>query len=174
MAVALQEAVGADQDTVGITIVHLLGDDVHSGGTDRVPVPLSLNGSPGPVYSFERWIRLIMTPPFVSLQEFRFWVPNYVSEPGWQVTWGTTPTYQTPVDTQSSIATAPLPTTDPGRANPNINVGASFLGTGTQYSDWIVVQASVDSSASVGPLLGFNPDSSPVEIEYMFAWTEMY
>lgn len=173
MAVALQEAVGAGPDILGATIVHLLGVDVHSGGTSRIPVPLTLDGS-GPVYSYERWIRLIMTPPFVALQDFRFWVPNYVSEPGWQVTWGTTGTYQTPVNTPSSIATSPLPTTDPGRTNPNVNAGDVFSGTGTQYSDWIVVQASVDSSASVGPLLGFNPDSSPVEIEYMFAWTETY
>jgi hypothetical protein len=115
-----------------------------------------------------------MNPPFVALQDFRFWVPNYTSERGWMLTWGTSPVYQTPVNTPSSIATTPLPTTDPGGANPNLNPGTVFQGTGTQYSDWIVVQASVDSSASVGPLLGFNPDSSPVEIEYMFAWAETY
>lgn len=168
--VEVLEAVGATQDTLSVHIVHLLPADVHSGSSPT-SAPLLLNGA-SQVYSFERWVRLRMNPPFTSLQDFRFWVPDYTTERGWMLTWGTSPVYQTPVNTPSSIATSPLPTTDPGGAHPNLNPSAVFQGTGTQYSDWIVVQASVDSSASVGPLLGFNPDNSPVEIEYMFAWTE--
>lgn len=169
----LQEAVGLEPDIEDAVVVHLLSADIHSGLLSSViPAPLNLNGGSGPIYSYERWIRLAMTPPFVSYHEFRFWVPDFVAEPGWLVTWGTTPSYQAPVNTISTVATSPIPTADPG--SPNLNPGVVFTGDDVHYSDWVVLQARVDASATVGPMLGFNQDGVPVEIEYMFGWTETY
>lgn len=174
--VNLEEAVGASQDAADVdSYVHIMAADVHS--------PQSLYGftesgiadpSSGTVYSFERWVRVRFDPSFNTVRAFRFWSPNLTTLPiGWTVKYGTSSSYVTPVNTASSIATTAVPTSDPGEATPNAGGGTPLIGTGTQYSDWIVLQVSIDSTvAGPGPVLGFSPEGSLIPVSFCFNWTE--
>lgn len=186
--VTVEEAVKQVQDTITVqTYVHLLGTDAHSTqtllGYTLSPLRLQANNSVDPItgdqvpgapgYTFERWFRIRFDPPFNAVYGMRFWVPNYKPVVGWSVSWGTSPTYQTPVGTQSAIATNDLPTTDPGPAMPNISGYQRLPGTGTQYSDWIVVQATADPAlAGVGPILGFTAEGTLIPITFNINWIE--
>lgn len=187
--VSVEEAIGPDQNTFVITqgYVHLLGTDAHSNqtllGYTKSPlrfVPLVNTADPDssastttPEQTFERWFRVRFDPPFNAIWGIRFWVPNYAPVPGWNILWGSTDTYQTPVDTPSAIAVNDLPTTDPGPAMPNCGGYHRLPGTGTQYSDWIVVQATADPDvAGVGPVLGFTAEGTLIPITFNINWIE--
>lgn len=171
--ITLQEAVGAGEDieTIG-QYVNLLSVDAHSNQSLYGYTAGVLTGS-GTVYSYERWIRVRFDPPFNAVWAMRFYVPNYASEPGWTLNFGTSTTYQQPVNTGSAIAIVPVPTTDPGPTLPNCGGYTRLPGTGTQYSDWIVMQASVDTSvATPGPVLGFTVEGTLNPIQYVVNWIE--
>jgi hypothetical protein len=169
--VVVQEAIGSTMDLLSIqTYVHLYTVDAHSSQvpTGYADYPLHSGG-----YTYERWFRVQFNPPFDAVYGFRFWTDNYAPGPGWTVLWGTSTTYQTPVITPSSIAVSALPTTDPGPAMPNCGGHTRLPGTGTQYSDWIVVQATADpAQASVGPVLGFTEEGTLIPITFNINWIE--
>lgn len=199
-SVSLEESIGASRDTVKLTSrLHILGGDLHSPQTDygfvtsglnnpnATPVPPTSPGStlypgmttfPGngtlTAYSYERWVRVRFDPDFNTVRGFRFWAPNLTGViPGWSVKYGTTSTYRAPSNNPSSIATTSVPTSDPGRDTPNAGGASRLTGTGTQYSDWIVLQASADLTVvSHGPVLGFSLEGTLIPIEFAFAWTE--
>lgn len=125
----------------------------------------------GTAYSYERWFRFRFTPPFNAVQMFRFFCPNYQAVDGWTVLWGTASVYSTAVNTPSTVAVNPLPTTDPLVANCG---GSSALdGSQVRYTDWIVLQASVDSTALAGPFQGYGGDNRPSRLDYDFRWLEL-
>lgn len=177
-AVTIEEAVGAAQDTVDLTgYLHLLGADEHSGTTSSGYTGFPLDGSStGLVYSYERWVRARFDPGFTNVSAFRFYSPTVATLPtGWTFRMGTTSTYATPVNTASTIATATMRHNDPGRLAPNVGGGSSPVdGTVTRYSDWIVIQAVVDTStvSGSGPAFGYSSGSTPNLIEFDFYWTE--
>lgn len=174
--VSLEEATGAAEDIVEIeSYVHIVGADKHSPQTAYGFTQDGMNGDgPGTVYSYERWVRVRFGPNFNTVRAFRFWAPNLTSIPtGWTVKYGTTSSYATPVGTASSIATHAVPTSDPGQASPNAGGGTRLAGTGTQYSDWIVLQASANTAVvAPGPVLGFSLEGVLIPIEFAFSWTE--
>lgn len=169
------EQIGSGDAALTDQFVHLLSGDIHSSQTAAgfalAPVP---DVGSGVAYTYERWIRLRFTPPFSSVFSFRFWVSNLDVPPsGWTLTWGTTPNFQPPVNVASSIAVSALPTSDPGRVSPNAGGLTRLAGTGTQYSDWIVLQAAVDMSvAPPGPILGYGTGGALNPLQLNFAWIE--
>lgn len=176
-AVTMQEAIGSAMALKSVGgHVHLLGQDAFSTDTDigYVDFALIANGlHTGTIRSYERWVRVQFTPPFNTVRSFRFWVTNLGTVPsGWTVRWGTSSTYHTPVNSGSSIAVNTVPITDPGSAN----CGGTnrLVGTGTQYSDWIVLQAKADLTivTSPGPILGYQASGAAIQLDYKFAWIE--
>lgn len=177
--VVLEEWYGPSPGTLSIItapLVHLLSADTNSrqnvyGYTDAA---LRLVDQDTAAYTYERWIRVRFDPPYNTVRQFRFWVGNTAFIPeGWQVLWGSALTYQSPINTPSAIATTPVPTTDPGAA---ANAGGlqRVTGTGTNYTNWIVLQAMVDPTKvkGAGPALGFNQEGTIIPIEFHIAWIE--
>ena len=171
--VDLIEAIGASQSIQVVTSdVHLLGADAHSGA-GNYDYSLSPIAGSGTVHSYERWIRLRFTPPFSEVRSFRFWVEPLALLPGWSLKYGVTTTYSTPVNTASAIATSALPTTDPGTGSPNCGGTVRLPGTGVQYSNWIVMQATaVTSTAPIGAFQGFSLGGLLIPVTFQAAWIE--
>lgn len=139
--------------------------------TSYIDEAIQVRSDGAPTYSYERWCRIRFTPPFDQVREMRFWATNLIIRNGWTVKWGTTSTFHNPTNSLSTYAVNLLPATDPGISAPNIG-GAAQLGTAVRYSDWIVIQASVNGDAETGPVGGFDMSNHPQVITYHFAWTE--
>lgn len=149
--------------------VHLLNTDTHSNQSDVGYFVAEL--SPDAPYSFERWLRAEFTGTY-SIRKFRFWAELTIPA-GWEIKWGASNTFATPVDTASSIAVNALPTSDPGTQNCG---GTSEVTDGTHHSEWIVLQAHVPDFSAIepGPMLGTTGGEviNPALIAYHFTWTE--
>lgn len=175
--VTMEEVIGVGADSVDLTgFLHLFGADEHSGTTIDDYLDFPIDGTVGGVvYSYERWIRARFDTGFLGVRAYRFFSPTVASLPaGWTFKFGTTSSYATPVTTASTIATTALPSADPGRGSPNAG-GASLVdGSTTRYSDWIVLQAIVDTDmvGGSGPAFGFDLGDVAIPIEYDFYWTE--
>jgi len=102
--------------------------------------------------SFEVWLRAHFTDTFNSIDNLQFWMStDFDPNTGLTVYWdGETETYVTPVKTDSTIATEAVPESDPGTAN--VSIGGSLSGALTEagYSDYIVLQLDVASTAASG------------------------
>lgn len=169
----VQRIGGAPTVDVACPYLNLHGDDTYvDGPSSYLQYPVYPRSDGAPTYSMERWVRLRFQQPFGAVRAFRFWVPGWVEPEGWTVRWGASTAFDIPKLSLSSYALYPLPTTDPGPGNPNIG-GEDYLeGTVTQYSNWVVVQASVNGDAPTGPLLGYGGNNLPLKIPYRFNWTE--
>ena len=76
--------------------------------------------------SYECWLRGHFTGSFNKIQNCQFWKSSG-SDTGISIKWdGETTAYSTPVTTNSTIATADVPTADPGTAN--VSIGGSLAG----------------------------------------------
>lgn len=166
------EAIGVSEDDLAVGSLALLASDEHStvsyGGDPLVP---GANPSDW-VYSYERWFRVQLSGDYVSVAAYRVWVPSLVIPGGWEVHFGTTDSYATPVDTASAIATGPVPTSDPGPTSPNAGGGTPVTGPGTTYSDWIVLQARAQGGSPPGPILGFDYLGVALPLLFEFHWSE--
>lgn len=173
--VNVEERTGDNTSSDIEQFVHLMARDMHSPQIAYGYAEGAMNDTgSGVLYTYERWIRIRFDPKFNTVKGFRFWAPNMTALPdGWTVNYGTATEFQTPANTESSIAVTPVPTSDPGSASPNAGGEARLAGTGTQYSDWIVLQASVDTAVvGPGPVLGFSTEGTLIPIEFCFVWTE--
>lgn len=173
--VTVEEVVGSGDSSDVEQYVHLMASDAHSPQIPYGYAEGALNDTgSGVLYTFERWVRVRFDPEFGAVRAFRLWAPNLVYlPPGWSVQFGVAHDFQTPVNTASSIAVEPVPTSDPGAESPNAGGDVALTGTGTQHSDWIVLQASVDTAiAGPGPVLGFSTEGALIPIEFTFVWTE--
>lgn len=173
MTVRIEEAVGAPPGAIRVTgVVHLMAADAYSNGLDGyLDSPLRSEADLSPGRSTERWFRIAFEQPFVLVKDFRFWMPNLSVPLGWTFRYGVSPAYQQPTNASSAIATQVVPTTRPD--DPNAGGVPGEDGTEERYSDWIVLQASVDGDAPAGPLLGYDVQNLPIPIEYRFEWTQM-
>lgn len=102
--------------------------------------------------SFEVWLRGKWSGTFNKIENLQFFKSSGGPDSGISIKWdgsGNT-TYSTPVSTASSIATADVPTADPGTAN--VSIGNSLSGslTSAGYSDYIVLQVQTTVSAAAG------------------------
>lgn len=152
--------------------IHLLQVDAFSRGRlGFIDSPILPREDGSASFSMERWLRFRFQQPFTQVFDFKFWMPSLVVPPGWTVQYGTTTAYQMPTNGPSGIATGPVPTTKP--LEPNCGGVPPLNGDEERYSDWIVLQATVNGDAPVGPILGFGPDNQPLPLQYRFDWTEI-
>lgn len=103
--------------------------------------------------SYEVWLRAHFTGTFNKIDNLQFWMStNFSPATGLTVYWkgNNVGNYVTPVKTDSTIATATVPTSDPGTAN--VSIGGSLSGylDAAGYSDYIVLQLDVATTAASG------------------------
>jgi hypothetical protein len=87
------------------------------------------------------------------VDNFQFWMStNFSPATGLTVYWkgNNVGAYATPVNDDSAVAVSTVPTSDPGTAN--VSIGGSLSGelTGAGYSDYIVLQLDVATTAAPG------------------------
>ena len=103
--------------------------------------------------SYEVWIRAHFTDTFNVIDNLQFWMStDFDPATGLTVKWkgNNSGAYSTPIKTDSAKATATVPSSDPGTAN--VSIGTSLSGTLTSagYSDYIILQLDVASTAAAG------------------------
>ena len=132
---------------IDTSYLNLLSANIASGSdTTTVPAanPIVIPGA-GTAYSYERYLQGHWTGTFTSISNVKFW--KSAGTPGTGVTInggdkGNT-TFATPVNTVSSIATTAHGSWD--------TEGEAFtLAYVTNYSDYVVLQLAVGTSASSG------------------------
>ena len=159
---------GDEQET---DYLHVLGVDSYSGDPldfARKGIRVDVGGAP--TFSYERWFRFKFDWPFTFVRDFHFYAPNLVVPSGWTFLWGQAETFSSPGRNQSIIATLPLPTTK--TEEPNLGPFGEQLGDQERFTNWIVLQASVNGDQQPGPMMGFAGPAEPVYIDYRLEWTE--
>lgn len=126
-------------------------DDATAGNYSSNPITASDNANEG--RSYEVWLRAHFTGTFNQIDNLQFWMStNFSPSTGLTVYWkgNNSGAYATPVNTDSTVATATVPTSDPGTAN--VSIGGSLGGnlTAVGYSDYIVLQLDVATTAASG------------------------
>lgn len=101
--------------------------------------------------SYEVFIRGKFGGTFNTIENLQFWrSTDFSPNTGLSVYWaGNDVSYSTPATT-TSVATATVPTSDPGTAN--VTIGGSLSGSLTEggYSDYICLQLRTTESAAAG------------------------
>lgn len=101
--------------------------------------------------SYEKWIRTLFTDSFTRIENLQFWKSAGAYQTGEAIMWtGLQTDYVAPTTEVSTIASVAVPTSDPGAANVSIGGTTSGSLVATGYSDYIVLQASILSSAPAG------------------------
>lgn len=144
-----------------------------TGGDTGVPTNLNLGStnsrnlapSTYPItagtYSFSKWVRGNWSGSFTRIENLKFWMSasgtGYVTGEtlkfaGTTASYAGTSTYVAPTQSADAQAANAMVISEPGTAN--IGVGGSLTGslTSAGYGDFIVVQASITSAASAGPV----------------------
>ena len=103
--------------------------------------------------SFEVWMRAHFTGTFNQIDNLQFWMStDFSPNTGLTVKWkgNNSGSYAAPTASTSSVATATVPTSDPGTAN--VSIGTSLSGnlTAAGYSDYIVLQLQTTTAAAAG------------------------
>lgn len=126
-------------------------DDATAANYSTNPIVASDTANAG--RSYEVWLRGHFTGTFNTVNNLQFWQSVAFSPAtGLTVTWkGNNQTaYVTPVKTDSSVATAAVPTADPATANVSIAGSLSGSLSAAGYSDYIVLQLDVGTTAAAG------------------------
>jgi len=102
-------------------------------------------------YSFEKWVKAAFSGTFTRIENVKFWksAGAYVTGEGVTYT-GQTTAFATPTSGQSTEADTAIPVAEPGSAN--VSIGGSLTGslTAAGSTDFVVLQSTIDSSASAG------------------------
>lgn len=103
--------------------------------------------------SYEVWLRAHFTGTFNQVDNLQFWMStDFSPNTGLTVKWkgNNSGSYTTPTASTSSVATATVPTSDPGTAN--VSIGTSLAGnlSAAGYSDYIVLQLQTTTAAAAG------------------------
>ena len=102
-------------------------------------------------YSYEKWFIANYSGSFTRIDNVQFWksAGAYVTDE--VINWtGQQTEYAAPTTSASSYATTAVATADPGTANVSIGGNLSGSLTTTGASDFMILQASIGSSASAG------------------------
>lgn len=115
--------------------------------------PITASDTPDQGRSYEVWLKAYFGGTFNTIDNLQFWrSTDFSPNTGLSIYWkGNNQTaYVQPVKTDSTVATNPIPTADPATAN--VSIGGSLSGslTVSGYSDYIVLQLDVASTANVG------------------------
>lgn len=126
-------------------------DDATPSNYNSYPIVASDTVNQG--RSYEVWLRGHFTGTFNNIDNLQFWKStDFSPNTGLTVYWkgNNVGSYTTPVKTDSTIAVSTVPTSDPGTAN--VSIGGSLSGaiTSAGYSDYIVLQLDVATTATPG------------------------
>lgn len=126
-------------------------NDATAGNYSSNPITASDTTNQG--NSMEVWLRAHFTGTFNVIDNLQFWMStNFSPSTGLTVKWkgNNAGSFVTPTTNDSTVATASVPTSDPGTAN--VSIGGSLSGTLTSagYSDYIVLQLHVGTTAASG------------------------
>jgi hypothetical protein len=121
--------------------------DSLTGAADYTSYPITAGEN-----SYEVWLRGKWTGTFNKVQNLQFWKSSPTgNDTGVSIKWnGQRTAYATPTTANSSIATADVPTEDPGTAN--VSIGGALTGSlsASGYSDYIVLQMRTTTGAAAG------------------------
>jgi len=102
-------------------------------------------------YSYEKWVKANFSGSFTRIDNIQFWKSAGAYVTGESIKWtGEQTEYAAPTNSASSYADTTVPTADPGTANVSIGGNLSGSLTAEGNSDFIILQASVTTSASAG------------------------
>lgn len=107
--------------------------------------------------SYEKWVTGLWSGTFTRIENLQFWKSAGALN-AWEhllsnvttASYSATTTYATPTNAASAIATIAMPAADPAAAN--LGIGGSLTGslTSAGSSDFLIIQASIESSATPG------------------------
>jgi hypothetical protein len=133
--------------------------NLNLGSTNAADLAPSTYPITAGTYSYSKWIKGHWSGSFTRIENLQFWMSSsgtgYV--PGEHLLcsattsdYAGTDTYVTPTNSADAQAANAMPEADPGAAN--IGIGGSLTGSleATGDSDFIVIQASIESSADAG------------------------
>lgn len=101
--------------------------------------------------SYEVWLRGKFTGTFNEVQNLQFYKSAGSFGTGLSIDWlGEVTAYDTPVSSNSAVATDSVPTEDPGTAN--VSIGGELTGSlvATGFSDYIVLQLNTTTDTAAG------------------------
>lgn len=144
--------------TVGDTGVP---SNLNLGSTNARNVAPSTYPITAGTYSYSKWVRGNFSGSFTRIDNLQFWMSasgsGYVTGESLLVSATTasyagTSSFSTPTTAADAQAANAMPIADPAAAN--IGIGGSLTGSLTSAgdSDFIIVQASITSAASAGPV----------------------
>ena len=102
-------------------------------------------------YSYEKWIKVQFNDVTNPISDIKLYKSSGSYVTGETLKFGCTTTFETPTNSQSSVATTTMPTSEPDNAN--ITIGGSLSGsitTSEETTDFIVTQANFDQNTSAG------------------------
>lgn len=146
--------------TADSTKVNFLSSDGASGSdttTNTAANPITIPAA-GSAYSYERWVRGHWTGTFTSISAVTFYKYSGTIDTGVTLNGAdrTSQTYATPVVTESSIATTACTSWDAS--------GEAFtLGYSSNYSDYVVMQLVIGTTAVAGAIS---------TLTFRFGWNE--
>lgn len=137
---------GTESPAGDATNWNLMSTDAYdSTGTDYQSNPISVPTS-GTNYSYERWMRLEFTGTFNNITNVKVWKSAGTLSDGNLVLYsGETDTGVTPVNTDSSVATSAIPTTEGGATDITPAAGIDASG---EKTDYFVVQLDVPDTVT--------------------------
>jgi hypothetical protein len=106
-------------------------------------------------YSYELWFQVNFQGNFSSISDIRVFLADEVPD-GFSIMFnGQQVAYQTPVNTESVLATAALTLGDPGPTGANVSIGGNLAGVlnAPGYSDFMVFQIQVPASFAPQPYI---------------------
>lgn len=152
-----------EANSAGETLSHNITDS-DMGSTDAVNMdPVTYPITPGD-NSYEKWQKIHVTAMGGSskIDNLKVWRTGSLGANATHLTnartasYGGAPTFATPTDASSSIATQTMPSSLPGSAN--LGIGGSLSGslTATGSSDYLVHQIQTTASAVAGATMTMN------------------
>jgi len=124
---------------------------LHFVSIDQANADAASNPIVAGTHSYEKWLKGDFSGTFTKIDNIKFWksAGDYIT--GETITWnGSVTTYSTPVNAQSTIATDPVPTTQPESANVSINGSLTGSLTAPGKTDFIVLQKHIESTVAPG------------------------
>ena len=104
--------------------------------------------------SYEVWLRGKFTGTFNTIDNLQFWKSAGGPDTGITIKWdgegNADADYATPVSSNSTLATANIPTSDPGTSNVTIADALTGSLVATGYGDYIVLQIQTTTGAAAG------------------------
>jgi len=141
-------------ETYGASTTTGTPTNLNFGSTSAIDLTPSTYPITAGTNSYEKWVRGDWSGSFTRIDNVQFWKSAGAYVTGEGIDWdgdGNT-SYTVATTATSSIATTPVPTADPGTAN--VSIGGALTGslTATGFSDYVVMQMQITSTASAGPV----------------------